>query len=90
MVVTNRSLGNVLKSYRERAKLSQLQLAFASNINQATISDIELGKVNNTSMKTMRRICTALKLNVLEILDIHGWDVHESDLDKPLLVNRYE
>lgn len=90
--MAKRTLSRVLKDYRERANLSQLELAAMSGVNQATISDIESDRVSNTSMRTIRKICQALRLDPLEILDVHGWDVHEKDLDhsRPLLINRYE
>lgn len=91
-IASERTLGRVLKEYRERAKLTQEKLAYSSGINQSTIADIELGNIQNTNIRSLRRICLALHLNPLEILDIHGWDAYQKDLDfsKPLLFNRYE
>ncbi len=87
-----RSLGNVLKEYRLRTKLSRLQLAVESNLSLKTIENIENDKAINIQLQSIRKVVRTLKLNQLEVLDLHGWNVSLNDVKekKPLLVNRYE
>jgi len=56
-------IGKNVRMAREALKLPQSQLAVASGIRQAHLSDIERGTVNVTIL-TLRRIALALHTNV--------------------------
>ena len=51
-----------LKHEREKQKLSQLELAFKSNVSQNMIAYIETGKRTPT-LSTLIKLCNALNLN---------------------------
>lgn len=51
-----------LKQERERQKLSQLELAFKSNVSQNMIAYIETGKRTPT-LSTLIKLCNALNIN---------------------------
>lgn len=51
-----------LKQEREKQKLSQLELAFKSNVSQNMIAYIETGKRTPT-LSTLIKLCNALNIN---------------------------
>ncbi len=51
-----------LKHEREKQKLSQLELAFKSNVSQNMIAYIETGKRTPT-LSTLIKLCNALNIN---------------------------
>jgi transcriptional regulator with XRE-family HTH domain len=56
-----------LREARERAQMSQLQVALASGIPQGHYSRIETGK-HDPGVRTLIRIATALKTTPAELL----------------------
>jgi transcriptional regulator with XRE-family HTH domain len=57
------ALGLAIRQTRERAGLTQAQLADAANLNKTWISHIESGRVN-PAYGTLRRIATALDVDL--------------------------
>lgn len=53
-------LAERIRTARERAKLSQVQLAKLSGISQPALSDIESGKSKSPHAKTLLRLADAL------------------------------
>lgn len=50
-----------LRALRKRARLSQVELAEKSGMRQTTISALELGKVPDPRISTVRRLARALR-----------------------------
>lgn len=57
---------NPVRSARQKANLSQIELAVKANVSQATISSIEAGAT--TSAEVAERIAAALQISELEVL----------------------
>lgn len=53
-----------LKEIRKRKGLTQDLLAAKSGVRQATISDIERGKIENPGIATARRLAAALEVTL--------------------------
>lgn len=60
-------LGEKIKKFRRRKKLSQYSLAERVNVSAPYISRIECGK-NRISLDLLVKICEALEINAAEIL----------------------
>lgn len=60
-------MGNRLKQYRLRLKMSQEELEAKSGISRATISAIENDPAYNTTTKTLERLAAALGTTVDQI-----------------------
>lgn len=57
-------MGELIRVLREKAKLSQDELAAKSGLSRVTISKIECGKVEFVSTKTIAAIAEALEVPV--------------------------
>lgn len=55
-----------LKQERERAKLTQAELANLSGVPQAVISDIEKGITQNPRLETVKKLAVALKFDIAD------------------------
>jgi len=64
-----RSIGVVIRSLRERKRLTQNELAVASGLTRVSIGRIERGDMN-ASIDSMLMICTALSTSLLHVLTI--------------------
>lgn len=60
-------LGDNIKKQRLSRGLSQRKLARLAEISNDYVSKIEQGKVENVGLVTLKKIATALGINVLEI-----------------------
>ena len=56
--------GHRLRAYRERAKLSQTQLAQMSGVARTMISNVENGHRGGFSMESLIKLASALGLSV--------------------------
>lgn len=56
-----------VREARERAKLTQEELAEASGLDQTTISDFETGRNTNPRLKTVRALAKALKIRPVQL-----------------------
>lgn len=56
-----------LRTFREAAGLTQLQLAERSGIHQTKISRIETGQVRRLTVESMRRLAQAVGVSIDEI-----------------------
>lgn len=61
-----RLLGRQIRQARDRAGLTQRQLADASGVRQATITQIETGS-GNPRWDTLAKLCVALGIGTLQI-----------------------
>lgn len=84
-------LGEKIKKFRRRKKLSQYSLAERVNVSAPYISRIECGK-NRISLDLLVKICEALEINAAEILTGNLFDEYShitkesTGLEKRLMV----
>lgn len=74
------NFGQVLKFYRERAELSQLDLAILSKVAASTIQKAEVNLIT-PSDKNKHRLADALKLNPKEHALLCGVNLYIDGLD---------
>jgi len=58
-----------LKSHREKAGLTQAELAKAVGVRQATISDLETGKSRRVELDLLERLATVLGVKAPALLE---------------------
>lgn len=60
-----------LKTMREAAKLSRLELAEMTGVSARTIEGYEQGKkdINGAKLKTLLKLCQVLNCSLIDILD---------------------
>lgn len=61
------SLGENIKLYRKKQKLTQVQLADKANISRSYLADVENNRYN-PSVDTLKNISNALGINLNELL----------------------
>ncbi len=66
--MADKKLGKMLKAYREKKGMTQVQLAKRAKVTQAYVAMLEAGVKKNPSLATLRRIAKALKVDVGELL----------------------
>jgi transcriptional regulator with XRE-family HTH domain len=62
-------IGNKIREYRIEANLSQEKLAFECGLDRTYIGSVERGE-RNISAINLRKIANALKIKVINLLDI--------------------
>lgn len=62
-----KKVGTKIKCKREELNLSQVDLAFITNMSHSTIFYIEAG-LNNATMKSLFKISLVLKIDIKELL----------------------
>jgi transcriptional regulator with XRE-family HTH domain len=62
----------LLRTYREKRKLSQGQLATVCKIPQAIISQIETEYIKNPGVFTVAKLARGLKCTVDDLIDENG------------------
>ncbi len=60
-------MGNKIKEYREKMKMTQTELSEKSGVSRVTISQLECGVERNTSSKTLLSLAKALDTTVDKI-----------------------
>ncbi len=58
-----------LKEVRESRSLTQVELAAASGVRRATISDIETGKTSAIDFDVLEKLATALGVNAAVLVE---------------------
>ena len=78
-----------LKQERERLGLSQMALAYESDVSQNMITYIETGKRTPT-LNTILKLCTAMKINP-SVLFPQNTDLSKDDIKRTIieLINQY-
>jgi transcriptional regulator with XRE-family HTH domain len=61
--------GTLLKHFRERRGLSQIQLAKAVGVRQATISDLETGKSGRIELRLLDRLAEELRVRASDLVE---------------------
>jgi transcriptional regulator with XRE-family HTH domain len=67
--MTPRSFKTVLRTVRERKKMSQLELAKKSGVAQGYISALESGEKKNPGIETLKKLARALDEPVGKLLE---------------------
>jgi transcriptional regulator with XRE-family HTH domain len=57
-----------VKRLRARSGLTQIELAKKTKVSQAFIAQLETGEQANPTLATLRRLATALKVTVSELV----------------------
>lgn len=58
-----------LREWRYRKAMSIVDLAKKAGVSNKTISDIENGRTAQPSFRTVRRICEALEIEPVEVIE---------------------
>jgi transcriptional regulator with XRE-family HTH domain len=63
----DKATANVLRRFREGAKLSQEQLSFNANLHRTYISQLERG-LKSVTLKTLLKITIALNIELVDFI----------------------
>ena len=83
-----KNIGEVITEAREKANLSQRQLAKLANINNSELSKIESGVRKEPSPKILRRISNVLDVNYSVLMYMIGLGIEVSPLN-PFIKDYY-
>ncbi|MGW0207538.1 helix-turn-helix domain-containing protein [Streptomyces sp. NPDC003233] len=81
------SFGSILRQYRERTRLTQVELADLSAVSIRAIRNLELGRSTNPRRETVKLLADALQLNGERRAALHlaaGHDADRSTFDQAL------
>lgn len=56
-----------VKEIRKKSGMSQIELCRKAGVSRQTLSSIEVGKINNVTIKTLQKIAKALSCRVSDI-----------------------
>ena len=84
-----KKIGAIIAEAREKAKLSQRQLAKIANISNAELSKIESGEREIPNPKTLRKISRHINVNYNEMMYMIGLGMEVSSLN-PFIKDYYE
>jgi transcriptional regulator with XRE-family HTH domain len=88
------TLGKKIRKLRGNRGISQQQLAEVTGINQATISRVETGQVQDVKAEYLTKLAKALGVTVGylagEVHIMNEVDIFQSDPDARFLIRRYE
>lgn|SRR5699024_1047350 len=76
----NLNIGNEIRYYRIKQKLSQEKLAEKSNLSLNFISKLETGRIGNISLSKLLNICKALNIQLGKLV---GDDIENSFSELP-------
>ena len=83
-----KNIGEVITEAREKANLSQKQLAKLANINNSELSKIESGVRKEPSPKILRKISNVLDVNYSDLMYMIGLGIEVSPLN-PFIKDYY-
>ncbi len=83
-----KTIGEVITEAREKANLSQRQLAKIANINNSELSKIEAGIRKEPSPKILRRISNVIDVNYSDLMYMIGLGIEVSPLN-PFIKDYY-
>lgn len=69
----NAKIGDVIKYVREQENISQRELARETKIDNAAISRIEDGTTKKPNVDIIYKICSALKINFIQMLSLANY-----------------
>jgi len=85
----NENIGKVIANAREKAGISQRQLAKVANISNAELSKIESGEREIPNPKTLRKITKYIDLNYNDLMYMIGLGMEVSPLN-PFIKDYYD
>ncbi|MBD3280384.1 helix-turn-helix domain-containing protein [Candidatus Dojkabacteria bacterium] len=74
----DRTIGKILKSYRERSGISQLDLSEKAGVSSTSVADIERGAIKDPRISTLVSIAEALELTPKESADLMGINLYKA------------
>ena len=83
-----KNIGEVITESREKANLSQRQIAKLANINNSELSKIESGVRKEPSPKILRKISNVLDVNYSDLMYMIGLGIEVSPLN-PFIKDYY-
>jgi transcriptional regulator with XRE-family HTH domain len=83
-------IGEIIRNRRKELGMNQIQLANAANVSQGYIADLENGKIENPTVKTIAKIAAVLNLNNEQLLNEAGISDGEVNSDILELVRMSE
>ena len=86
--MVEKNIGEVINEAREKANLSQRQLAKLANINNSELSKIESGVRKEPSPKILRKISNVLDVNYSDLMYMIGLGIEVSPLN-PFIKDYY-
>ena len=86
--MVEKNIGEVITEAREKASLSQRQLAKLANINNSELSKIESGVRKEPSPKILRKISNVLDVNYSDLMYMIGLGIEVSPLN-PFIKDYY-
>ena len=86
--MVEKNIGEVITEAREKANLSQRQLAKLANINTSELSKIESGVRKEPSPKILRKISNVLDVNYSDLMYMIGLGIEVSPLN-PFIKDYY-
>ena len=86
--MVEKNIGEVITEAREKANLSQRQLAKLANINNSELSKIESGVRKEPSPKILRKISNVLDVNYSDLMYMIGLGIEVSPLN-PFIKDYY-
>ena len=86
--MVEKNIGEVIPEAREKANLSQRQLAKLANINNSELSKIESGVRKEPSPKILRKISNVLDVNYSDLMYMIGLGIEVSPLN-PFIKDYY-
>ena len=86
--MVEKNIGEVITEAREKANLSQRQLAKLANINNSEFSKIESGVRKEPSPKILRKISNVLDVNYSDLMYMIGLGIEVSPLN-PFIKDYY-
>ena len=79
--MVEKNIGEVITEAREKANLSQRQLAKLANINNSELSKIESGVRKEPSPKILRKISNIIEVNYSELMYMIGLGLEVTPLN---------
>ena len=76
-----KKVGEIIAEAREKAGLSQRQLAKIANISNAQLSKIESGEIEIPNPKMLRKICDHIDANYQDLMYMIGLGMEVSPLN---------
>jgi len=66
--LSKNNIARTIKRLREKTGLSQEKLARLADVSNNTIINIEVGKQNNPTIETLKKIAKALNISIEELI----------------------
>lgn len=68
-----------LRELRERKKLTQVEVAERGPVEQTTVSQLELGKISDPHLSTIKKLATAYGVKVQVVIDAFDATINQAE-----------